>query len=378
MNLQSPYFIGIMSGTSTDGVDASLVKIDATAAAPAKLIATSSLDIPISLREAILHLNQSGPDELRLAAEVSLELGKLYADVTQNLLLENSLLADDINALGIHGQTVRHRPERGYSIQLNAPALVAELTGIDVVSDFRSRDIAAGGQGAPLIPAFHHAIFRDQIKPRALLNIGGISNLSLLHPEHATSGFDCGPGNMLLDYWCYKHLGHKFDKDGAWATSGEINEKLRDFLIDSEDWLDLQPPKSTGRDLFNGQWLEEKLTAFFKLNPTIHSYQAADIQATLVSLTVTCIVNCLKSYANDNKELIVFGGGASNPLIMSQLIAALDYPVLRSDSFGIATQAMESMAFAWLAWAFRQRLAICTPDMTGARHASVAGSLHPA
>lgn len=378
MNLQSPYFIGIMSGTSTDGVDASLIKIDANATAPAKLIATSSLDIPISLREAILRLNQSGPDELRLAAEVSLELGKLYADVTLNLLLETGLLADDVNALGIHGQTVRHRPERGYSIQLNAPALVAELTGIDVVSDFRSRDIAAGGQGAPLIPAFHNAIFRDEQNPRALLNIGGISNLSLLHPERPTSGFDCGPGNMLLDYWCYKHLGHKFDKDGVWAASGKVNEDLRDFFIDSEDWLTLPPPKSTGRDLFNGQWLEEKLAAFFKLNPDIMSYQAADIQATLVALTVKSIVNCLKSYAADNEELIVFGGGASNPLIMHQLATALDYPVHTSDSFGIATQAMESMAFAWLAWAFRQKLAICTPDMTGARHASVAGSLHPA
>ena len=378
MNLQSPYFIGIMSGTSTDGVDASLVRMDSTAAQPVQLIATSSMDIPINLREAILRLNQSGPDELRLAAEVSLELGKLYADVTQNLLVENNLLADDINALGIHGQTVRHRPERGYSIQLNAPALVAELTGIDVVSDFRSRDIAAGGQGAPLIPAFHHAIFRDEKKPRALLNIGGISNLSLLHPEHPSSGFDCGPGNMLLDYWCYQHLGQKFDKDGLWAANGEINHDLLDFLIHSESWLALQPPKSTGRDLFNGQWLEDKLATFFKLKPSVSSYRAVDIQATLVALTVKSITNCLENYASDNKELIVFGGGAANPLIMEQLIAALDYPVLTSDAFGIATQAMESMAFAWLAWAFRQRLPICTPEMTGAHHASVAGSLHPA
>ena len=378
MNLQSPYFIGIMSGTSTDGVDAALVKINEHDATPAKLIATSSLDIPMSLREAILNLNQSGPDELRLAAEVSLELGKLYADATQNILLENSLLADDINALGIHGQTVRHRPERGYSIQLNAPALVAELTGIDVVSDFRSRDIAAGGQGAPLIPAFHHAMFRDHHKARGLLNIGGISNLSLLHPQQATSGFDCGPGNMLLDYWCHKHLGQKFDKDGVWAASGAINESLLDFLTESENWFTLPPPKSTGRDLFNGQWLEEKLETFFKLHPTVDSYQAADIQATLVALTVKSIIDSLKKHAGDTEELIVFGGGAANPLIMKQLATALDYPVLSSDTYGIATQAMESMAFAWLAWAFRQRLATCTPDMTGARHASVAGSLHPA
>ena len=378
MNLQSPYFIGIMSGTSTDGVDASLVSVDQGNASPINLIATSSLNIPSSLREAILRLNQSGPDELRLAAEVSLELGKLYADVTQNLLLENGLLADNINALGIHGQTVRHRPERGYSIQLNAPALVAELTGIDVVSDFRSRDIAAGGQGAPLIPAFHHAMFHDKSKARTLLNIGGISNLSLLHPEQATSGFDCGPGNMLLDYWCYKHLGKKFDKDGAWAASGEVNADLLDFFIKSEGWLALQPPKSTGRDLFNGAWHEKKLEEFFKLKTTADSYRAADIQATLVAFTVQCIVDCLKHYASDSKELIVFGGGAANPLFMSQLTAALDYPVLTSDAFGIATQAMESMAFAWLAWSFRQRLAVCTPEMTGARHASVAGSLHPA
>lgn len=378
MNRQSSYFIGIMSGTSTDGVDASLVKVDPAAGYPVQLIATSSLDIPISLREIILSLNKSGPDELRFAAEVSLELGRLYAEATQNILLENGLVADEINALGIHGQTVRHRPECGYSIQLNAPALVAELTGIDVISDFRSRDIAAGGQGAPLIPAFHHAIFRDQKTPRALLNIGGISNLSLLHPERPTIGFDCGPGNMLLDYWCHKHLGKKFDKDGRWAASGEVNQDLLEFLLSNEAWLTRQPPKSTGRDLFNGQWLEEKLETFFKLNHSVRSYRAEDIQATLVALTVRCILNCLKSYATDNKELIVFGGGAANPEIMGQLATALDYSVQTSDALGIPTQAMESVAFAWLAWAFRQRLPICTPEMTGACHASVAGSLHPA
>lgn len=378
MNLQSPYFIGIMSGTSTDGVDASLVKVAADNPQSVVLIATTSLDIPISLREAILRLNQSGSDELRLAAEVSQELAKLYAAVTQNLLLENSLLADDINALGIHGQTIRHRPERGYSIQLNAPALVAELTGIDIISDFRSRDIAAGGQGAPLIPAFHEAVFRDAEKPRALLNIGGISNLSLLHPHRATRGFDCGPGNMLLDYWCHQHLGQVFDKDGAWAAKGEINHDLLNFLIKSEDWFALQPPKSTGRDLFNGQWLDHKLTRFFDSNPTVNRYKAVDIQATLVALTVQSIVDSLKNHAADNSELIVFGGGAANTLIMDQLRSALDYPVVTSDKHGVDTQAMESMAFAWLAWAFRQRLAVCTPEMTGARHASVAGSLHPA
>lgn len=378
MNLQSPYFIGIMSGTSTDGVDASLVKITQEEPNAVQLIATSSLDIPISLREAILRLNKSGPDELRLAAQVSLELGKLYADVSQNLLLENDLLADNINALGIHGQTVRHRPEHGYSIQLNAPALVAELTGIDVISDFRSRDIAAGGQGAPLIPAFHHAIFRDNTQGRSLLNIGGISNLSLLQPEGPTIGFDCGPGNMLLDYWCHKHLGEKFDLDGRWGATGKIDEGLLDFLITSENWLKLQPPKSTGRDLFNGQWLEEKLDTFFELHPETSTYKAADIQATLVAFTVNCIVTCLNDYAKDSKELIVFGGGAANPEIMTQLSAALNYPVRTSDALGIPTQTMESMAFAWLAWAFRQRLPICTPEMTGARHANVAGSLHPA
>ncbi|WP_432785404.1 Anhydro-N-acetylmuramic acid kinase [Oligella sp. MSHR50489EDL] len=378
MNRQSSYFIGIMSGTSTDGVDASLIRVEAAAEPAVQLISTSSIDIPLSLREIILNLNHSGPDELRIAAEVSLELGRLYAKVTQNILLENGLVAEEINALGIHGQTVRHRPEHGYSIQLNAPALVAELTGIDVISDFRSRDIAAGGQGAPLIPAFHHAVFHDKHKARALLNIGGIANLSLLHPHQPTVGFDCGPGNMLLDYWCQKHLGQKFDKDGHWAARGEVNQDLLAFLLANEAWLTAQPPKSTGRDLFNGPWLEEKLDAFFELNPAVHSYRAEDIQATLTAFTVSCIVDCLNHYAMDTQELIVFGGGAANPEIMRQLAEALPYTVQSSDVLGIATQAMESMAFAWLAWAFRERLPICTPEMTGARHASVAGSLHPA
>ncbi|SPY07551.1 anhydro-N-acetylmuramic acid kinase [Oligella urethralis] len=378
MNRQSSYFIGIMSGTSTDGVDASLIRIEPTAEQTVQLINTSSIDIPLSLREIILRLNQSGLDELRIAAEVSLELARLYAEVTQTILLENGLVAEEINALGIHGQTVRHRPEHGYSIQLNAPALVAELTGIDVIADFRSRDIAAGGQGAPLIPAFHHAIFHDKHKARALLNIGGISNLSLLHPAQATTGFDCGPGNMLLDYWCQKHLGQRFDKDGRWAAQGEINQAMLSFFLSSEAWLQAAPPKSTGRDLFNGTWLEQKLATFFELNPTVHSYKAEDIQATLTAFTVSCIVDSLTRYASDTEELIVFGGGAANPEIMRQLARALPYTVLRSDALGIATQAMESTAFAWLAWAFRERLPVCTPEMTGARHASVAGSLYPA
>lgn len=377
MKLESPYFIGIMSGTSTDGVDASLISIDSQSKQPT-LIGSSSLEIPLNLREDILRLNHSGPDELRLAADVSLELAKLYSAVTQNLLIEQHVLADEINALGIHGQTVRHRPERGYSIQLNAPALVAELTGIDVISDFRSRDIAAGGQGAPLIPAFHQAVFRDEQKSRALLNIGGIANLSLLQAQQPTIGFDCGPGNMLLDYWCGQHLGQKFDKDGAWAATGQSDPELLQHLIDSEPWLQQTPPKSTGRDLFNGAWLEKKLAEYFEQHPDIQRYKTEDIQATLNSLTVACIRDSLELHAPNNEELIVFGGGAANPLIMQQLSEALDYPVLRSDALGIPAQAMESMAFAWLAWAFRERLAVCTPEMTGARHASVAGSLHPA
>lgn len=419
------YYIGIMSGTSTDAVDASLVRIQALGSStvtqasfapqsssgsqassepqssaalqtssasashggivtppmqPIQLVAMHSLPIPNTLREAILALNHRGDNELHRAAEVSQALGRLYAQVTLELVAQQGLQASDIRALGIHGQTVRHRPDQGYSIQLNAPALVAELTGIDVIADFRSRDVAAGGQGAPLIPAFHRAVFGqilaqdamsiDRSSSIALLNIGGMANLSILKADGHTLGFDCGPGNALLDYWCQRHTGQRYDHNGEWAATGQASPQLLQHFIDSEPWFEQVPPKSTGRDQFNPTWLNERL-ANTLLTP-------ADIQATLVQLTAQLALLDLARYAADCRNLIVFGGGAKNPQLMQALRQSSPCPVVTSDRYGIPSQAMESMAFAWFAWAFKQRLPICTPAMTGARRATVAGALYPA
>jgi anhydro-N-acetylmuramic acid kinase len=270
-------FIGLMSGTSLDGVDGVLTRSDDTL----RVLAHASAPFDAPLRAELQALNTPGPNELHRAALAANALVDIYAQVVQTLLRQSGLTARDVRAIGAHGQTVRHQPGLhdgiGYTLQLNQPALLAERCGIDVVADFRSRDVAAGGQGAPLVPAFHQRVFGRPGQHIAVLNIGGIANLSVLGPEGNVLGFDCGPGNLLMDHWCQLHTGHAFDRDGQWAAQGRVQEDLLAQLM-AEPFVRQPPPKSTGRDLFNPAWLMQRLQMHADLRPQ-------DVQATLAAFT---------------------------------------------------------------------------------------------
>lgn len=359
-----------MSGTSVDGVDGVLVRLGD--GQPPAVQASASLPMPADLRRELLALNQSGDDELARAALAANSLARLYAQAVAALLQHASVAAGDVAAIGAHGQTVRHRPDLGYTVQLNAPALLAELTGIDVVADFRSRDVAAGGQGAPLVPPFHAAIFGAP-QGRAVLNLGGIANVTLLEPGHAPRGFDTGPANVLLDGWCQRHLGQAYDADGRWAATGQVLAPLLEQLISSEPWFALPPPKSTGRDLFNMQWLDERLAAFDGPKPA-----PQDVQATLQRLTARTVANAIDAAAASTQEVFVCGGGARNTGLMRELAYCLQRPVRPTDALGVPAQEVEALAFAWLAQAFMQRRPAGLPAVTGARGPRILGALYPA
>lgn len=363
-------YIGLMSGTSVDGVDGVLVRLGD--GQPPAVQASASLPMPADLRRELLALNQSGDDELARAALAANSLAHLYAQAVAALLQHAGVAAGDVAAIGAHGQTVRHRPDLGYTVQLNAPALLAELTGIDVVADFRSRDVAAGGQGAPLVPPFHAAIFGAP-QGRAVLNLGGIANVTLLEPGHAPRGFDTGPANVLLDGWCQRHLGQAYDADGRWAATGQVLAPLLEQLISSEPWFALPPPKSTGRDLFNMQWLDERLAAFDGPKPA-----PQDVQATLQRLTARTVANAIDAAAASTQEVFVCGGGARNTGLMRELAYCLQRRVRPTDALGVPAQEVEALAFAWLAQAFMQRRPAGLPAVTGARGPRILGALYPA
>ena len=384
--MRDAYFIGLMSGTSTDGVDGVLAQLpddaspapaphqapaDASAAPiPASAItvlADASLPLPASLRRELLALNTPGPDELARAALAANALADCYADTVAALLAQAGLRAADIRAIGAHGQTVRHAPESGYTLQINAPARLAERTGIAVVADFRSRDVAAGGQGAPLVPAFHAARFGCGTG-RVVLNLGGIANITVL--EDPVRGFDTGPANMLMDAWIQRHQGRAYDHDGAWAARGRCHPGLLDALL-SEPWLALPPPKSTGRDLFNLDWLQARLDAL-PARP-----DPADVQATLLRFSVETIAQAVVRHAPGARAVLACGGGALNPVFMQALSRALPCPLGTTADHGVPVQSMEALAFAWLAQAHVLGRPACLPAVTGARHATIAGCLYP-
>lgn len=363
-------YIGLMSGTSVDGVDGVLVSL--TDGQAPRVLASASLPMPENLRRELLALNEAGGDELARAALAANALARLYAQATTALLQDAGIAASAVTAIGAHGQTVRHRPDSGYTVQLNAPALLAELTGIDVVADFRSRDVAAGGQGAPLVPPFHAAVFGAQ-HGRAVLNLGGIANVTLLAPGQAIRGFDTGPANVFLDGWCQRHLGRPYDADGRWAATGQVLAPLLEQLIASEPWFGLPPPKSTGRDLFNMQWLDSRLAAFDGPKPL-----PQDVQATLQRLTARTVANAIDGAAANTREVFVCGGGAYNAGLMRELAYCLQRPVRPTDDLGVPAQQVEALAFAWLAQAFVQRRQAGLPAVTGARGARILGALYPA
>ena len=369
----SELYIGLMSGTSMDGVDAVLADFAPGDDRPLRVLAHAHRPFDTDLAVELLALNGVGPNELHRAALAGNALARHYAQVVDDLLADAGVRRDAIAAIGAHGQTVRHRPQEfdgsGYTLQLNQPALLAELCGIDVICDFRARDVAAGGQGAPLAPAFHRVMFGSERETRGVLNLGGISNLTVLRPDGTTLGFDCGPGNSLMDHWCVRHTGRPFDEDGAWAASGRVLDPLLNALL-AEPYLALSPPKSTGRDLFNAAWLEAHLRGV--------AARAEDVQATLAEFTAAACANDLNRHAPDATELLVCGGGAFNRHLLRRLAARTSgVRVLPSNERGLPPTQVEGCAFAWLARAFVHREALALGPITGARGARVLGALYP-
>jgi anhydro-N-acetylmuramic acid kinase len=370
-----------MSGTSLDGVDGVLLRH-----APDDswhMLAHANRPLPPLLRQALLDLNTPGGDELHRSAEAGQALAVLYAAVSQALCACADVLPAEIQAIGAHGQTVRHRPDLSYTVQINNPALLAEMTGIDVVADFRSRDVAAGGQGAPLVPAFHQAIFGKPDQTVVVLNIGGMANLSILRPGQAPQGFDCGPGNALLDMWCGWQTGGAYDANGEFGAAGQVREDwLGEALTDP--FFSLPPPKSTGRDLFNAEWLGRWLAPHGLAKdpakaPLNDIPLARDIQATLCELTARSAAQAVREHAPDASEVVVCGGGALNGDLMRRLASQLPgVPLGPSDAHGLEVMQVEAAAFAWLAWTHLNRRAGNVPGVTGARGPRVLGALYPA
>jgi anhydro-N-acetylmuramic acid kinase len=358
-------FAGLMSGTSLDGVDAVLVDF----AGPRFTLAGHvHRRFDSALRDELLALQHSGPDELHRAALCANALSRAYAEAVSALLSGASLDARTLRAIGCHGQTLRHRPDAGYTIQLCNAALLAELAGVRVVADFRSRDVAAGGQGAPLAPAFHAAALRASDEDRAILNLGGIANLTWLPARGTVSGFDTGPGNCLLDLWAQRHLGKPMDEDGRWAASAAPDAALLAAFL-SEEYFSRPPPKSTGRDLFNEAWLLR------------HAGAARDprvVQATLLELTARSVADAFRAHCGGATRTIVCGGGVRNGRLMGRLGELLaPLPLESSARHGIDPALVEAAAFAWLA---REALAGrpgSLPSVTGAAGPRVLGAIYP-
>jgi anhydro-N-acetylmuramic acid kinase len=361
-----------MSGTSLDGVDGVLVDFSARAT---RVLGHVSSPFPVALRAELLQLNSPGPNELHRAALAANALARCYAVVVEQLFALCKVAPAAVRAIGAHGQTVRHRPQlfdgTGYTLQLNQPALLAELTGVNVVADFRSRDVAAGGQGAPLVPPFHQAFFGHLPGRTGVLNIGGIANITLLDAAmpDSVAGFDCGPGNALMDAWCQSHTGAAYDDAGAWAAGGVVHSALLQSLLD-EPFFKQPAPKSTGRDLFNQPWLDAKLQGFADL-------PAPNVQATLADLTARSCADSVR--AAGCERLIVCGGGALNAHLMARLQALLPgCTVTSSDAYGLPPLQVEATAFAWLAKQCVERKSASLKSVTGARGARILGAIYQA
>jgi anhydro-N-acetylmuramic acid kinase len=366
-------YIGLMSGTSLDGVDGVLAEFAADRSI--RTISTAYRPFPPGLRNDLLRLQAPSENEIHLEALSANGLAQVYSECVSALLLESGVSANGVQAIGAHGQTIRHRPELGYTWQTSNPALLAELTGIDVISDFRSRDIAAGGQGAPLVPAFHQEVFGSDNEVRVVANIGGIGNISVLNRGQSVIGFDTGPGNVLLDAWINKHQGKSYDSGGNWGASGsEIPTLLAEMMV--EPYIALPPPKSTGRDLFHADWLKDKLERY-------SSAAAEDVQATLAAFTAETIALAVSSHARTATAIYVCGGGAYNGYLMQRLQLALrccnhSAQVHSTQALGISPNHVEALAFAWLAQQFVTRRPGNLPTVTGAKGDRILGALYPA
>ncbi|MDO6708688.1 anhydro-N-acetylmuramic acid kinase [Photobacterium sp. 1_MG-2023] len=363
-------YIGVMSGTSMDGVDTALVAIEDSRI---ELLAHDDFPMPPELKQRLLAVCTGQPTNLIEIGTLDHQLGLLFADAVDALLEKSGYTADQIRAIGNHGQTVFHQPTgtTPFTMQLGNAHLIATRTGIDTVADFRRKDMALGGQGAPLVPAFHKTLFQSSDSSVVILNIGGIANLSVIRPDEPVFGYDTGPGNMLMDFWCQQHTGKPFDLDGQFARQGKVDDILLEAML-TEPYFSLSAPKSTGRELFNDAWLGQQLTN--------HTASAKDVQRTLCELTAVSIAwEVLKFQSGPNPTLLVCGGGARNPLLMDRISALLpDWYVSTTREQGVDSDYMEAMAFAWLAQRRIHDLPSNLPEVTGASRLASLGVVYPA
>jgi len=354
-----------------DAIDAALVDFDGNPGSPLKVIAASATGFAAALRDRLANLLDFEAVPLDALGQIDVELGRAFAAAANELLRTPRIDAGAVAAIGSHGQTVRHRPDLPfpYTLQIGDPNTLAELTGITVVADFRRRDVAAGGQGAPLAPLFHDQLFRSDDEDRVIANIGGIANITVLRRHAPLTGFDTGPGNRLLDAWAWRHHGVPFDRDGEWAASGKVHARLLDVLL-TEPYLALPPPKSTGRELFNLPWLDARLTG-------LH-VPPADVQATLQEFTAVTLAAAIRDNA-PAADVYVCGGGAHNGALLTSLGRRLaPQRVATTAALGLDPDYVEAVAFAWFA---RRTMAGETSSgaaVTGARGARVLGGIYRA
>ena len=364
-------YLGLMSGTSIDGVDAALV--DFSGSHP-RLLDCRTFSFPSSLIDELHQLCAPGENEIELMGRADRAVAEVFAEASLQLLKDNYLRPEQIKAIGSHGQTIRHIPfgEHGFSLQIGDPNTLATLTGIDVIADFRRKDIALGGQGAPLVPAFHKAVFASPKKSRMVINIGGIANITYL-PKNDTDniiGYDTGPGNTLLDAWCKLHTGQDYDEKGQWAAQRSADPELLQLLC-NHPYFSAPAPKSTGREQFNLPWLQQKLSSITRtINPQV-------VQATLVMLTTYTIARQVIQF-KDVEQVYICGGGARNEFLVEELESELhECELFTTDELGVEADAVEAMAFAWLAYAHVNKIQGSIASVTGAKKGAILGTYCP-
>lgn len=362
-------YIGLMSGTSADGIDAVLIEAHESSV---NLLMHRSLSFSAQQRRDILQLCQPGQGEIDLMGQLDRALGLAFAEAANRLLKDCGLRKAQITAIGSHGQTIRHRPpsvsDDYFTLQIADPNIIAEHTGITTVADFRRRDMAAGGEGAPLVPAFHRAVFSHPKQTRVIVNIGGIANVSILNGKNLLAGFDTGPGNVLLDSWIDLQHQQPYDEDGRWASSGIVQPQLLQQLM-NHPYFQLPPPKSTGRELFHLSWLKQQLSNYVGVD-------SADVQATLLEFTASSIHQAIKKEAPNCDGIFICGGGAQNSALMSRLQQLCPAPVKSTAALGIEPQQVEAAAFAWLAQQTLKRRTGNDPSATGASHPVILGGVY--
>lgn len=357
-------FVGTITGTSMDGLDIAMLDIQP---GTIQVLAARTAPLPKRLRETLKGLAHAHlDDEIEALGEADTELGRFTGDCIMDFLRQQAISPRDVAAIGSHGQTVRHRPGGGapFTLQIGDPNRIAERTGITTVADFRRRDMAAGGQGAPLVPPFHQALFGSSTERRTIVNIGGIANITVLTPNEAPRGHDTGPGNALLDAWCELHTGEPYDADGRWARSGTVSDELLQRLL-ADPFLSLPPPKSTGKEHYNLAWLQQHLDGI--------DLASEDVEATLVAFTAQTIA---RDIPGDTGSTFVCGGGRLNGALMGELAQRLAMPVAPTEALGADGDAIEAAAFAWLAYRRINGLPGNAPAVTGAAAERVLGAIY--